>query len=194
MLRSALFLLLVPIALSSQITQEEIKPYDDAEVYNVYSALLSLEKSTSAVLISDTTVPFNNCLHSDLDKLVNAAIEDYKQANQTRWRLGYHFQITRPYKLLSEKKGSGSPKADNSQRQESTAPEGIHRFSAVGFSADKSIAFVEMDIVCGGLCGHGSPYILQKREGKWVRYTSVSAENTAHSHSIPGATGCGWFY
>ena len=198
MLRCAVFLLLVPVLLCSQSTNlDAIKPYQDGEVYNVYSAVLEMEKTNSDPVIGDTTVSFNSCLASRSDALVDAAIEDYKKANRSRWHLGYHFETKRPYKLISKKEADELLQPDKKTGTWDFSPsDGIHHFSAVGFSADKSIAFVEMDVVCGGLCGHGGPFILQKQKGKWVEYIPSHAhtENPDGSVTVSGLTICGWVY
>lgn len=191
-----LSLLFLPLMFLGQNTnREDIKPYDDGEVYNVYSAVLGLEKSDSELLIADTTVPFSNCLDPRSDKLVDAAIDDYKRINRSRWRLGYHFEIKQPYKLLSAKEADALLQPDKRTGAWPLSPsDGIHHFSAVGFSTDKSIVFVEMDVACGGLCGHGNPFILQKKKGKWIRYSPASIQNPDGTITMPGASSCGWYY
>lgn len=196
MLPCAAFLLLVPVLLCSQSTnRDETKSYEDGEVYSVYSAVLAMEKTKSDLVIGDTTVSFNSCLASRSDALVDAAIEDYRKANQSRWRLGYHFETKRPYKLMSKKEADELLEPDKKTGAWHLSPfNGIHHFSAVGFNADRTIAFVEMDVDCGRLCGHGSPFILQKQKGKWIRYFRPAIENPDGTITIPEATICGWSY
>jgi hypothetical protein len=176
-------------------TKEDIKPYEDSEAYNVYAAVLALKRAKGEVLIADTTVAFNDCMETRSDEPVDAAIENYKKINQVRWRLGYHFESTGLYKLLTAEEAKALLPPHKSTGEWPLSPEhGIHRFSAVGFNSDKTIAFVETDVICGTLCGHGSPYILQKKKGKWVEYSPPTTENpdgtiTMHSQSI-----CGWYY
>jgi hypothetical protein len=194
MSRYSLFLLFAPLLLCSQSTNHyEIKPYEDGEVYNVYSAVLDKEKTNRDLVIGDTTLPFNGCLDSRSDKLVDAAIEDYKKMNRSRWGLGYHFALKRPYKLVSRKEADELLQPNKQTGAwHFSASDGIHHFSAVGFSPDKTIAFVEMDVVCGGLCGHGQPFILQKQKGKWARYSPQPVENPNGTMTIPGI--CSWAY
>ncbi len=197
MSRYSVFVLFVPLLLCSQSTkQDEIKPYEDGEAYNVYSAILEKEKTKSDLVIGDATVPFNSCLDSRSDKLVDSAIEDYKKMNKGRWSLGYHFELKRPYKLISNKEAETLLQPDKrTGAWHFSASDGIHHFSAVGFSADKSIAFVEMDVTCGGLCGHGGPFILQKKKGKWIEYEPPVIQNADGSWSFPaGQSVCSWFY
>lgn len=188
--------LLSLFSLSSQnLNKEEIKTYEDGEVYNVYSAVVAMEKTNGDLLIGDTTVPFSICLEPNSDKQANAAIEDYKKVNKTRRRLGYHFEMSRPYKLLSEKEEDDFLQPDKRTGEWRLTPgSGIHHFSAVGFSPDKTIAFVEMDVACGGLCGHGAPFILQKQKGKWARYSPPLVENPDGTITIPAGSICSWAY
>jgi len=147
------------------------------------------------VLIGDTTVSFNECLDSRSDELVDAAITDYKKINQSQWRLAHHFAAKQAYKLLSPDEANALLERDKRTGDWPLSPyNGIHRFSAVGFSADKTIAFVEMDVACGGLCGHGSPFILQKKKGRWIQYSPPATENPDGTISIRGSSICGWVY
>ncbi len=43
-----------------------------------------------------------------------------------------------------------------------------YRFYIPLISKDKTSAYVELDYVCGGLCGNGRAYFLQKINGKWI--------------------------
>ena len=182
------------LSLSPQkVNQDEIKTYEDGEVYSVYSAVVALEKTQGDLLIGDTTVPFSICLEASSDKPANAAIEDYKKVNKNRWLLGYHFEMKRPYKLLSEEKADELLQPDKrTGKWPLTSGSGIHHFSAVGFSADKNIAFVEMDVTCGGLCGHGGPYILQKKDGRWSKYDPPPVRNADGTYTFGSV--CSWNY
>jgi hypothetical protein len=137
MLRN-LLLLSITLALSAQSKKEpELNIIEDAEAYNVYSAILDMEKPKGELLIADTTVPFNQCLDPHSDEPVDAAIQDYKKANQNQWHVGYHFVSTQPYKLLSRKEANTLLQRDRRTGDWSLSPyNGIHRFSAVGFSAN----------------------------------------------------------
>jgi len=186
--------LLSLLSLSLQkVNQEEIKAYEDGEVYSVYSAVVALEKAKGDLLVGDTTVPFSACLEPSSDKSANAAIEDYKKVNENRWRLGYHFEMNRPYKLLSEKDADEFLQPDKrTGKWRLTSGSGIHHFSAVGFSADRTIAFVEMDVECGGLCGHGRPYLLQKKDGQWTEYAPPLVKNADGTYTFSSI--CSWNY
>jgi hypothetical protein len=177
--------------------KHKVKPYQDGEAYKVYSAVLALEKGKSEVLISDTTVPFNQCADSNSHKAVDVAIQDYKRTNKDHWLLGYQFDLKRPYKVLSANEVQQLLELDKSGKWRLSPYKGIHRFSAVGFNADKTIAFLEMDVICGGLCGHGEAFILEKKQGKWVKYSPPApepAQNPDGTFTVQGPTICSWFY
>jgi hypothetical protein len=180
-------MLLIPLWLLAQNTnQQEPKPYDVDEGYEAFSAALALEKPKGELLlIGDTTVPFNSCMEPRSDKLVDSAIDDYKKTNEKQWILQRRFKLDRPYELLSKEQW----KTRTAQRGPST---GVYYLSAVGFSADKTIAFVELDFVCGGLCGHGSPYILQKKGGKWAQYEPSWTQNS--DGTMQGPVLCSWYH
>ena len=175
-------------------TKDDVKLYDDGEAYSVYSAVLALDKEEGDLLIADTTAHFTSCIDSDSDRLVQQAIDDYQKTNQTKWRLGHHFAINRPYRLLSKEEADKLLEPNKRTGGWPLSPyHGIHRFSAVGFSADRTIAFVEMDVICGGLCGHGRPHTLQKKKGHWVRYSPPPVQNSDGTTILSGHA-CGWFY
>jgi hypothetical protein len=190
-------LFLTPLFLYLQISGHgEFRPYETAEAYAVYSAILAQENPEGELLIGDTTLLFGHCLNSHGDRHVDSAIEDYKKMNQNRLRLRPHFKWKRSYKLLSAEE-------QNSLRSSSgdfnwAFPNGvkIHHFSAVGFSPDKTIAFVEKDVSCGGMCGSGRPYIMQKVRGKWKPYQQrpTMTSNPDGSRHVHGFGSCNWAY
>lgn len=174
--------------------EPEPKPFDLQDAYDVYAAALVLDNSKGKLLIADTTVPFDQCLDSRSDKAADAAIADYKKRNNARWRLQRKFELKRDYQLLSIKEVEKLRRPDPKGGFFWYFPSGVEivHFSAVGFNADRTIAFVEMDTMCGGLCGHGSPFLLQKRDGRWREYSPPWIENpdgTFHGTSI-----CSWNY
>lgn len=189
---------LVPLLLWTQsANQAEVKSYEDVEAYNVYSAILALENPKGDLLIVDATVPFSHCLEPHSDPVVDAAIEDYRKANKSKWRLGYHLDLERSYTLVSQDEARDLLQSPaGSSARHSSAFGGIHHLSAVGFNPDKTVAFVEMDVVCGGLCGHGGPFILQKQKGKWLQYLPHRSgmENPDGTRTQSRSTICSWFY
>ena len=170
------------------------RPYNIQEAYEVYAAALTLDHGKGELLIADTTLPFNQCLDSRSDKLADAAINNYKDTNKVRWLLRPQLKLNRPYRLLAETEIKRLQQKDPESGFLWRFPPGVAviHFSAVGFSADKTIAFVEMDVTCGGLCGHGAPFILQKRDGKWSEYSPPWTRNP--DGTMRGPAFCMWNY
>src|SRR5450755_1156234 len=83
------------------------KPYDVAEAYQVYSALLPREESAGfakgTLVIQQETVsrpePPEPCLTPEAAGKFKDAIADYKQVNSQTWLLQHQFQIAKPYEL-----------------------------------------------------------------------------------------------
>jgi hypothetical protein len=176
MMRSLSFLLFT-VALSAQITKRpEPKPYADPEAYRVYAAALQLEHREGELLIAERSVPFRQCLDSRSDKVVGAVIKQYEKTNQTVWHLQDKF-LDRDYRLISEKEIAALRRPDPEGGFFWTFPNGmsITHLSAVGFNATKAVAFVAIDFQCGGVCGAGRSYILEKRANKWQEYESKLA-------------------
>jgi len=206
MLRFFTVCLLALFSYAQDTTQDDVKSYEDDEAYSVYSAVLALEKPGGEVLIADTTVPFHDCAEPRSDKPVDSAIKHYKHLNQTRWQLLRKFNLEQVYRLLSAEEIKNLHQADPQGGFFWSFPEGIEirHFSAVGFNAQKTIAFLETDVQCGGLCGHGQPYVLVKRDGKWEEYQGKEPKikklkklkdgsyKVAMQHF--GFSFCGWSY
>jgi hypothetical protein len=179
MLRKLTLLLIAAVAFSqtTQVAAKQTpKPYEVPEAYEVYAAVLALENArrdpTGELLIADTTVSFDGCQDRHADKMVASVIRDYRQTNKTDWRLQEKFNIPQNYKLLSDKEIKDMMQPDPQGGFFWYFPENIQitHLSAVGFNKDKTIAFVAMDIRCGGQCGGGTSYTLQKVAGKWQEY------------------------
>jgi hypothetical protein len=187
-------LLFCAFAVFAQSANEpEPKPYDLQDAYDVYAAALVLDHSKGKLLIADTTSSFNQCLDSHSDKAADSAITDYKKRNNARWRLQRKFELKRDYQLLSSKEVEKLRQPDPKGGFFWYFPPGVEiiHFSAVGFNADRTIAFVEMDVVCGGVCGHGSPFLLQKRNSKWSEY---SPSWDGNPDKFPVISTCSWNY
>ena len=169
MFRAWLLIALFSIAQNAQVEPKEPKPYDVDEAYKVYSVVLSEQPTNHTLLISETTVPFNNCINREFDKSIKPAVDHYILTNKASWLLSRKFSLASEYKLLSAKEIDdlvGKPDPKGYIRR---FPGGISitSLSAVGFNSDQTIAVVEESSVCGFLCGRGGLHILEKREGKW---------------------------
>jgi hypothetical protein len=206
-MRSIAFIFIALTLTAQTNTEHVLNPYEDSEAPKVYAAVLALEHPDGALLIADTTVPFNSCLEPRHDKAVDSAISDYKKANRNVFRLNQSLNLGREYKLLSAKEIKAMEQPDPEGGFFWRFPEGtaIVHLSAVGFNASRTIAFVNVDSQCGGLCGHGQPYVLEKRDGQWQKYDESrnwkfgklkKNKDGTFSGTMRGpvATTCGWNY
>lgn len=166
--------------------------YEDQIGYEVYSAVLSFEaarlpKPANLVIrqetlrnfgaLLDTDPPYGTCLRPDGEsaKLIGPAVEDHVRVNKTKWQLQKKLKLEIPYNLISSEKVFSiiNPMTDKEDWKEFYKrypnSKGFIDLSAVGFNADKSVAVVSLGRWCGGLCGEGGYYVLQKKDGKWIQ-------------------------
>jgi hypothetical protein len=192
---------LLAVALTSQTTKDgSLKPYEVPEAYEVYAAALSLDHvegdEDRELLILNTTAPFNHCLDANDDKAVALAIEDYKKANSVKWLLERRLRLPRTYTFVTSAEIEALKIRDRNSGFFWRFPGNvqIRSLSAVGFNQDKTLAFLEMDFECGGLCGHGRSFTLQKQKGKWTTYSPPPVENPDGSRAFQGPSSCFWAY
>jgi hypothetical protein len=181
MLQQIVFLFMMSVLLpqSAAVTKDEsTAPYDDADAYEVYSAILPSEwrqrgaKPKTLVILNDTR-NYKMCLVPEKEsaELIGPAISDYVKQNEKPWLLQEQkFKLVTSPKMIS----SGELKSliERSKwagfyRQYEDS-DGYVELSAVGFNADKTVAVVYMGHSCGQLCGGGAFHVLQKQDGKWT--------------------------
>jgi len=158
---------------------QQPEPYQVAEAYEIYSAILAgswpvSEAHAKTLLIrAETGSDHDMCLKPEGDSapVVGPAIADFIEVNKKAWLLQKAFQIDQPYDFIFEKEldglftdGPGGWKAFYEKYPDSG---GYNQFSAVGFNADKTVAVVYAAHFCGGLCAGGEFYVLEKKDGKW---------------------------
>ena len=171
---------------------DRIPSYEDETAYEVYSAVLSFEagrqsKSKNFVIrretlrnfgaLLDVEPPSGTCLRPDAGsaKLIGPAVNDYVRVNKTKWQLQKKLKIDIPYELVSSENIISiiNPLTEREDWKEFYKrypnSNGFVDLSAVGFNADKSIAVVAFGRWCGGHCGEGGYYVLEKKNGKWVQ-------------------------
>jgi hypothetical protein len=154
------------------------EPYDVAEAYEVYSAIIPIispNPETHTWLIRIDTLPMGQGSLPAADheegeqsrdqRLANAALGDYSKVNAKRWRLQRNFTLRNPYRLVTL-----------DEIKTMFPPNSIGHFeelwielSAVGFNDDKTMAVVYMAHHCttSCCCGDGKSFLLKKRNGKW---------------------------
>jgi hypothetical protein len=153
------------------------KSYEDAEAYEVYSAILPTEwlgqlARAKSLIIRSETENYKMCLRpeAESEKIIGPAISEYVKLNEKPWLLQRRFNIERPYELVSYDELRAALKQgwwENFYKQYPNSG-GWIELSAVGFNADKTVAVVYMGHICGGLCGGGRFHVLQKKDGKWA--------------------------
>jgi hypothetical protein len=164
--------------------------YNDADAYDVYSAVLSLPfkgnlfKSKILIIREETLMNFgayvdqkpdtSTCLQptDEFKPVVQPAIDDYLEKNRMKWRLQNKFDLNIPYKLVSSETVLDLIKRDGWPGFYKTYPDSgsFIDLSAVGFNSDRTIAVVTKGGWCGELCGEGSYYVMQKKEGRWTEF------------------------
>jgi hypothetical protein len=124
------------------------------------------------------------CIQPDDEskKVIGSAISDYVRVNKRTWLLQRQFAIEKPYELMGSNEWNAIFQEGGWNKFYERHPNsgGWIEMSAVGFNADKTVAVVYMGYHCHYLCGGGTFYILQKKDGKWEPFT------------LNGGTSCSW--
>ena len=188
MLATSLALLVIlGAAVSAQ--KSTPSPYDDAEAYAVYSAVLVNEwpvreaKAKALVIQLETTgfMPFSEkdittCLTpaKGEESIYTPVLDAYRDANKVprtllqKFTIGipYGFLPTADFKALFAKNGISGAWQEFYKKYPDSG--GINELSAIGFSADRTTAIVYAGHWCNDLCGGGRYHVLKKTEGKWA--------------------------
>ncbi|MBO0859097.1 MAG: hypothetical protein J2P21_11595 [Chloracidobacterium sp.] len=167
----------LPLYQTGAVSDNQLKPYEDAEAYDVYAAILptdwlwQVQKAKSLVIQRETKV-YNMCLRPDADseKIVGQAISEYVQLNEKTWLLQQRLDIEKPYEFIGSDDLKSIIDHGGWEKFGKQYPEsgGWIELSAVGFNTDKTVAVVYMGYHCGWLCGRGEFHVLQKKDGKWA--------------------------
>jgi len=103
------------------------------------------------------------------------ALNDYNQRKKERLVLKRHFQLARPYVLLSPADTAQFKASRTSMNPTSSIQSayggypGITYFSAVYFNVAQTAALVYILDWCGNLCSQAEWVYLEKQNGAWVR-------------------------
>lgn len=127
--------------------------YSDQEGYEVFKAWLKENQDSGPAMVQreSTTLidPIDRCFPRELREDLADALADFA-VNNTR---AYYFNL----------RAMGNVRSVNARWR--GAPEAS--FSAVGFNHDKTVAILYATYWCGGRCGRGTYFILDKRNGHW---------------------------
>lgn len=144
------------------------------EEYAVYLAIIGEKVKT--FVVRDTTAAADSgeredaSLTATFKKMTPETLEDFRAKNKESSTLEKKFPTQIDYTLLSaqELKQFFEKSLDwGGFYKKYPDSGGFWSFSRVGFSKDGAQAFVYGAHNCGGLCGEGKYYFLQKEDGKW---------------------------
>lgn len=148
---------------SQEAQQKLVAPYENADAYDVYEAILSTYAASpiSPLVISADTEPSVMCLNPEgkWKRMLMSAIADYNEQNEKTYRLQPRFRMERQYELLT--------KQEIYARFKRPGEGGWVELSAVGFNRQRTVAVLWVSEGCPGLCGGGTFHVLHKKEGKW---------------------------
>ena len=153
------------------------KSYEDAEAYEVYSAILPTEwpqllGNAKSLAIRSETKGYKMCLQpeAESEKIIGQAISEYVKLNKETWLLKRGLNIEKPYELIPYDELRSALKQGGWENFYKQYPNsgGWIELSAVGFNADKTVAVVYMGHHSWSLSGGGRFHVLQKKDGKWT--------------------------
>jgi hypothetical protein len=165
-------------------TSVAAKTYDVTEAYQIYSLLLPQEESyhfaKGTLIIQEDTVAKRDgsepCVTPETAIRFKDAIADYGGTNREQWLLQRHFQIEKPYELVS----SDTIRAlfeeggwDGFYKRHAESG-GYIILSAVGFNKGKTLAIVYAGSSCGGLCGSWRFHLFEKMNSKWKEVPGIT--------------------
>jgi hypothetical protein len=156
------------------------KSYEDAEAYEVYSAILPTEwpwrvANAKSLVIQSETKGYKMCLlpEAESEEIIGPAISEYVKLNEKNWLLKRGLSIEKPYELVPYDELRSALKQGGWENFYKQYPNsgGWIELSAIGFNADKTVAVVYMGHHSWGLSGGGGFHVLQKKDGKWAPLT-----------------------
>lgn len=158
----------------------------ESDDYLIYSLLLNQleyprnDDSVKQFVIDEMTERSNKDCDSEgmferaktkLTAEVKSAIADFEKKNTISIPLSKKFHIKKSYVLISQEDKSivfqNRIREWDAFYEKYPGSSGIISLSQVGYSADKTIAWVYWTTWCGGRCGKGGYYIFEKKEGSW---------------------------
>lgn len=158
-------------------TNDQPQPYEDADAYEVYAAILpsdwmwSVNKAKKLVIQSKASA-FKMCVtpKGESIEILKDAISAYVELSKKSWLLQRRFSLEKPYELITSEELKSTFEHGSWEKFYERYPNsgGYLDLSPVGFNKEKTVAIVYMGHNCGNLCGGGTFYVLQKKDGKWV--------------------------
>ncbi len=171
-------------AIGAGQTPVAAKTYDIMDAYQIYSLLLPHEESygfaKGTLIIQEETVQKRDkpepCVAAGSASRFKDAIADYSRVNREQWRLQRHFQIEKPYELVSSETIDAVFKEGGWGGFHKRHPDsgGSIIMSAVGFNKEKTLAIVYTGSSCGGLCGSWRFHLFEKVNNEWKEAPGIT--------------------
>ncbi|WP_158792519.1 hypothetical protein [Granulicella sp. L60] len=177
---SALFFVCLMLHAQANPNSQTLLPYNDAEAYKVYEALLPTDWTVTVaharrlLIQAQTGSGPNFCLKPDPESaaLLQPVFDSLVALSKTAWLLQPNFGLSTPYEFASSEdlQAFFKPNFGDWKGFAERYPDSAHSYvtlSPIAFNADKTIAVVYMGHSCGSLCGGGTFYVLENKEGVW---------------------------
>jgi hypothetical protein len=129
------------------------------------------------LLILEETAAFDTCVSigDSMSAEWRETLLDYQRQNADGWQLKAGMDLGIPYRFLSTADADRIVAAPFGwvrfwihqwfEGHFDTA--GFYQVSAVGFDRSRTRAMLQLDYFCGGLCGGGRRFLLERRDGRW---------------------------
>jgi hypothetical protein len=175
---SALFFVCLVLHAQTNLYSQTLLAYNNPEAYKVYEALLPTDWTVAharrLLLQAQTGSKLDFCLKPDPESaaLLQPIFDSFITLTNTTWLLPPSFKLSIPSESASSEdlqaffKPGGAGWEGLAKRYPASAHSNIV-LSPVAFNADNTIAVVYMGPSYGSLCGGGTSYVLEKKDGIW---------------------------
>ena len=123
-------------------------------------------------LYSQTLLPYNDAEAYKVEALLQPVFDSFVTLSKTIWLLQANIKLSIPYESASSEdlQAFFKPGGTGWEGFAKRYPDSAHSYivlSPVAFNTGKTIAVVNMGHSCGSLCGGGTFYVLEKKDGIW---------------------------
>jgi len=179
-------ILVITLLFNNCAWQTTVNKDPEADDYQIYSALVNGDTSPNSGKAKSLNIIDKTVLEAPLESwseeqsasrteplppLWKSARNDLEKKNKTKVAIQNKFTLNEPYILISPEERQAlfddALKGWDNFYQKYPQAQGIRAFSRIGYSADKTTAFLYSTFSCGGRCGNGSYYIFTKKDGNW---------------------------
>jgi hypothetical protein len=176
---STLFFVCLMLQAQTNLSSQSAATYADSEAYKIYETLLSADWTMRVaharrLLIQAQTGSPEFCLKPAAESatVLQPIFDSFVTLNKAAWLLQPKLSLSTPYEFASREdlerffRSGGTGWEGFAKRY----PDSAHSYtvlSPVAFNADKTIAVAYMGHSCGNLCGGGTFYVLEKKDGVW---------------------------